>query len=499
MMNVKTKSLVAASVAAVLGTGAAHAVDPGTAPTYTFYIGGGSAEPQAVQVALCKLFGTTADVYTNNGGGTSPYASSNYLVFYGKNPGAVGTGAGAIAANSNVLVVYKYNGGSYTNGAVPQASPYTPLVYGATSDYNGTGNTAHLISTGPGAGNACTAGDGGQATYSYTDTGDSTGQTAVFGLTDIEVTGFAGDNNPNGATSALVTPDNASPAYDLIFGTAVTANLYAKKTSFTSTELAAIYSGQVTDWSQILGDNHAPLFATKGTAIVLLDRNVGSGTKASGTTQYLGYPELGSDSVAPGSVTFGYIPSSGSNTISPLNNTIYQDVQDTSATAVAQNLQKAQNAGVYAIGRLSADNPPYLYQCSSANCFDFVKYNGTGMDSGGAGDNINGPVGSATTYLNVMLGAYSDFYQVSFNYSKNVAANTQAASFLNAMKAELAGTDIPGCIQGAFPSGAPGTAADGSTNAYVAGVTQTSRKQNSDQAPVQVKIGVTYASCSDPL
>src|SRR6202000_120495 len=104
---------------------------------------------------------------------------------------------------------------------------------------------------------------------------------------------------------ATVSPPGATVGiYDLIFGIAVTPALYAQKTNFSYAEVAAILSATVTNWNQLYGDNGQALTAGD---VILLDRNVGSGHKASSSTEFLGYPQLGAAATLPTSVVNGYL------------------------------------------------------------------------------------------------------------------------------------------------------------------------------------------------
>jgi hypothetical protein len=520
MNSFSKTSYLASAIATVLGTGAAYAVPPTTTPDLVVYAGGGSAEPQPVEAAFCRNY-TNVDLYVDNGGLVNSFSKS-YLVLYGTSTGA----NNGVAAGKNVLFIYKYNGGSYANGAVPQVSGSTAtLSYPTLASILNT-NPTTLITTAASptktAGTACTAAQKGLPTYQYTPTLGNNQQPA-FGITDLEVSAFFGDNNPTSPT-ALVVPGSTDLLYDLVEGVAVTNTLYTgnsskgynAKTNFSKAEVAAILSGVVTDWHNIYADNGSPV-APAGTGIVLLDRNVGSGTKAAGSAYFLNYANpLGAYAVEPGSKTnaggAGNGTGAGAPTNAPFNagyspgglanSQSYQVIQETNASVLASDLVTADIDGLLALGILSTDNPPALAQLSGVTTpghYEFVKINNTAMDTATANDNINGSV--ASSYINTIDGSYDFFYQVNFNAQAAPATGTLAYSLLQTFK--LPG--LTGVNSGlAFPLAANGIIADGDRNATVAkGVTVVSRGGNS-AAPVKPVLPPTQAvgtivAGSDPL
>jgi hypothetical protein len=121
------------------------------------------------------------------------------------------------------------------------------------------------------------------------------------------------------------------------------------------------------------------------------------------------------------------------------------------------------------------------------------------MDTGAAGDNINGAV--ASSYINTIGGSYDFFYQVNFNAQAAPVAGTLAASMLAVFKQP----GLTGVNSGlAFPLAANGIIADADRNAAVAkGVTVVSRGGNSASLlkpvlPPNQAVGVIVAG-ADPL
>jgi hypothetical protein len=512
-MNTLLKtSYLACSIAVALGTNAAHAVVPTTTPGLVVYAGGGSAEPQPIETAFCRLF-NNVDLYSDAGKSTS----GSYMVLYGTAINAIGT----IQAGTNVLFFYKFNGGSYPNGGIPQAGTQSGAGTAQQLNYPTTASvlsTSSLLTAGT-QGTVCTAAQKGLPTYGYTPTLGNN-EIPDFGVTDVEVTLFAGVNNPT--TLPLVTVGSPALAYDLVEGVAVTNAVFTgtgptgsalpginKKTNFTRAEVASILSGTITDWHDIYADNGSPV-APAGSGIILIDRNVGSGTKAGGTSYFLGTPGLGGVGQTPNSVSnfaetgngagglngAGYGPALVSTQTS-------QDVQDTSSSAVVKDLTTANNASLLAIAVLSVDNPPALNQSTGGNPYDFTKINGVAMDGNSLTDNINGLTGSS--YINVINGSYDFFYQVNFNERSGFTTGAPAnnAAFAAGLKAVMQTPSLAGVNAGvSFPLATNGIVIDADTASSIAtGVTVTSRSGNSPANPkVVLKVaGGTITTGNDPL
>jgi hypothetical protein len=514
-MNTLLKtSYLACSIAVALGTNAAHAVVPTTTPGLVVYSGGGSAEPQPIEAAFCRLF-NNVDYYTD--ATTKGAASSDYLVLYGTAINAIG----AIPAGTNVLYFYKFNGGSYPNGGIPQGGSQSAAGAAQQLPYPTTASvlSGTLITAGT-QGTVCTTAQKGLPTYGYTANLVGNPQLPDFGVTDVEVSLFAGVNNPT--TLPLVSVGSPSVAYDLVEGVAVTNSLFTgigpngtalpgvnKKTNFTRAEVAGILSGNITDWHDIYADNGSPV-APAGSGIILIDRNVGSGTKAGGTSYFLGTPGLGSRALTPNSVSntaqtgngAGGVNGAGYGPALAFTQTS-QDVQTTSSAADVADLISANSHSLLAVTILSVDNPPALNQVSGVNQYDFVKINGVAMDANSSTDNINGTTGSS--YINVINGSYDFFYQVNFNersgFSTGAPANNVA--FANGLKAVLQSPSLAGVNSGVqFPLATNGIVIDGDTASSLAtGVTVTSRGGNSPSTPaVVLKVaGSAITPGNDPL
>jgi hypothetical protein len=468
-MNSSNKySLVASAVAAALASSASSATPPTTAPTWTIYAGGGSAEVNPVLVAACKVL-QNVDSYTDTG---TTADSASYRVFYGD----LIANQGTAKAGDHVLIVYKFNSGSYLNGVEFQGASGGTLPYPIVADILNTGTT-HVVS-GATAGNACTS---GSPTYDYTNsTTPATPFQPDWGISDVEYSMFQGiENNPN-FPAASVAAQNHDQLYDLVEGVAVTANLFAQKTTWSKAEIAAILSGQFVNWNQIYGDNNAPL---PSGGIVLIDRNTGSGTKAAGNQYFLGFPGLGGNFIPPESVTF----STFTQTSLPTSE-VQSDVIVTSSTTQAADLSTLQGQNIRAISVLSMDTPPAFNQVTAGtNTYDFVKIDGVAVDLANGTDDINGSTKS--TYVNAIKGDYEFFYQPNFNYrttwfnsgSTYAGGGTGNAGIGKALLAVFQSASFSGAASGLnFPAAAPGTLTDADkASTLTAGVTIDTRGGNS--------------------
>jgi hypothetical protein len=469
-MNSTNKySLIASAVAAVLASSASSAAPvktggvkpltvPTTTPTWTIYAAGGSAEVNPVMVAACKLLGNM-DSYTDTG---TTADSASYRVFYGDLLAAQGSGT---AIGDHVMIIYKFNGGSYANGVQPQGSAGGTVVYPLVADILGATKLPTATQ-----GTACTT---GSPTYTYTNSATpATPFQPDWGISDVEATMFVGvENNPTFPTANVVV-QNHDLLYDLVEGVAVTANLFAQKATWSKAEIAGILDGYYTNWNQIYGDNNQPLPAG---GIVLIDRNLGSGTKAAGNQFFLGFPGLGGNFVAPESVTFAAF----TQTALPTSETL-SDVIVTSSTTQATDLSTLQNSGIRAISVLSMDTPPALNRTGTVNTYDFVKIDGEAVDLANGSDDINSAVKS--TYINAIKGNYEFFYQPNFNYRNTWFNGTSGNTGIGkALLAQFQSSSFSGAASGlAFPKAAPGTLTDADrASSLTAGVTIDSRNGNS--------------------
>jgi hypothetical protein len=513
-MNVsKTRnSAIAAAVATALGgAGAAYAVNLPN-PAVVFYMAGGSAEPQPVQAAVCALL-SSVDSITDAAGTISSTNnfSSDYLVLEGTATKAIG----AITQGTEVMVMYKFNGGSYLNGAQSFGTGGGSLTYPTVSSVI-TGATAiasGTTSNSGGPGTACTAGDGGP-TYQQTGYTLSNTNQPQIGITDLEVGAFSGDNNPNGATSALITPVSPHSGYDLVEGIAVNDKLFKIKSNFTTEEVKKILSGLLTDWHDFTGDNGQPVAIAK-TPTVIIDRNIGSGTKTAGSAYFLGYPWLGAFQLRSNSAISGYTGTGSASTRVNVSGSGpgaggggFVDWNDGNSALVVEDLQTCNASSALCIAVLSADNAPYLNQVGGANAYDFVSINGTFVDSNVTGtDSLNDPSGAGSTFRNVILGNYSFYYQVSIQTLASYTGNNLAMEAALLPLLTTNASSIAGITQKKkFPVAAPSITLDPDllsavTAAPAAGTMLETRSGNSDSFPAVSPelFGATLTFSNDPL
>ena len=498
-------SLVSAAVASVLGS-AAHALPASNwtdGQINVFYAGGGSAEVQAIYVAVSKLLNTSSiGVYTDGTGTAKHPQSANYLAVSGTLNAAVG----GLASGAEVGFIYKYNGGSFPNGGLPHAGA-TPT----TLAYPTLTSLATGVATGPVA-NSGPYPSSLNPNFVYTGA-NTNNQIPDWGITDEEEKLFNFPFNLNGANGnkAFATlGGHQQPLYVAPFGVAVTSALYNFKKNWSRGEVAAVLAGSVLQWSQLKGDNGAALPASLG-QVTLIDRGSGSGTKAAGTAFFLDYPagsfSLGG-AITPNSValTLGTntFPNGGYtgtviNTAFSTANTEIQDIKEASSVAEADDLLTANAAGVGALAILGLEFPPSFEQNNAnANDYFFVAIDGTYPDSETGDDNINTTSATGSTrYSNIVNGTYTFAYQTGFNY--HAATISALPAFQQAIFNNLTNENISSAHTGtAFPASTPGVLLDQVTTGKTdAGNLSWSRRANSSGAPQFV--GPVSAANPDPL
>jgi hypothetical protein len=479
MNNSTSVSLVAAAVSTVLGT-SARALPPSAwnGPMFTFYAGGGSAEAQAVYVAVSKLL-TNVDVYTDGTGTTLHPQSLSYLIISGTAKQAFGSACSGCA----VGFIYKYNGGSLPNGAEPEyignllAYPTNALI----------ASTAAPLAL-PTGGNAAQYPSSVYPDYEYTP-GNTTSVLPDWGITDEEPALFNYPWNLNNGFPIPLSGATATPLYVAPFGVAVTNTIYQYKHNFSKAEVAGILAGTVSDWSQLQGDTGS--YAGKALpagGVILIDRGSGSGTKAAGNAYFLDYPagsyKIGG-AITPESVTTAPFNANGGYTALSLTLTAtQQDIKEPSSAAEADDLVAANQAGLGAIAILGLEYPPAFEQVTTgANDYWFVSINGSYPDSETAGDNVNSPTGgNSTSYSNLINGKYDFAFQTSFNTSGAVSSLSafEAAVYANLSAANIseANTAFP------FPESTPGVLLDPTKFPNTAGSLSWTRNHDSVGAPI---------------
>jgi hypothetical protein len=488
--------LLATAIASALGTDV-YALPPSARIDYTFYAAGSADEIPAVYWAVTSMmYPGTVDVYTDSSTGGP---SSNYLIisgevcFFDANTCTSLFDSGYIPP---ILFIYRINGSDFDNGIVPQVGAGSTLSYPATASLlNATTVRSQTSLPLP--------------TYKF-DPADClpsacgvNAQVPDWGLLDEEPSLFNFFANRNGDPALTMLPYNVQSLYNNVFGIAVTNTLYNgtptlphPKTNFTRAEMVGILRGTISDWSQLFGDDGAPLTAGP---IALLDSGSGTGLKVAGNQYFLSYPGsatgYGGGALYPESVS-GTNVNNYTGTALTLPITNHQDVKESSSIAIVNDLQSANAAGVRAIAILSLQYPP------AGNQYSFTKINGVGVDTGTTGDNINGT--SATKYTNVITGNYDFFYQSSFNTRSGFLGNgTANAIWAQYLQTQFLSPNISGAHSGRqFPFAVPGVLLDPNTTKSAETGTVYGTRKGISAAPLQLIFDASSSLSplgSDPL
>jgi hypothetical protein len=476
------KKLIAIAAAAMGLSSSAFALGPSSLPAqYTIYAAGGSAQAQAAIFAADQLM-NNVDSYSTDG--CNGKDSGSYRVFFGTLKAAVGSAP----AGAKVLMYYKFSGGSYPNGVFPQ----------------GTGATLPFPSNVAGS-TACSGQAWPKPTFAIPAT-PTVDAVPDWGLADVETKLL---NNPynvpaGGSTLTAAQAGNIANAgiYVNVFGVAVSNNVFTanagngscKKTNFTKAEMNGVLGGTITDWSQLQGDGGCSIAAGP---IVLLDRASGSGSKASGSLYFLGYPSPGY--TVPGSVSFGYTTAATGGRASC--NGSYEDVAETSNGNIGADIQLANNTGTNvgncrAVAVLGAEFPPGL----NGGGYSFTTING--VDPG-----LNGASGGTITYDNELSGAYDFQFTNSFNYRTHAVGSnpqhykgdgTAYSSLIDKVKSIMQQNNIASGVTGS-PSTAPsGVLLDPNSTGGFTQCTSRVTHFGTSQAPAQLIVGQTDFSVPAP-
>jgi hypothetical protein len=289
-----------------------------------------------------------------------------------------------------------------------------------------------------------------------------------WGVADLEVKMFQHLNNPTGNpgfdaqnTDGGPAPMVAStkPIYDNVFGIAVTSKVFTgahPKTSFSRGDIAGILTGNVSDWSQLAADDGTQLAAG---GIIFLDRVEGSGTKAAGNQYFLDYPGSITNIVNPVALApFSAATPYNGTSLGTVATEQPLDIAERDPMALVNDLVLAQSRGLRAIAVLDLDKAPAHHL--AVGDYEFVRIDGVGVDTGTAGDDINGTV--ATSYIQVVKGNYEFYYQGSFNTRSGVLSGTTVGDlFANEFLAVFSQMSFVCANTGRnFPSSACGRLAD---------------------------------------
>lgn len=381
-MRTSLKLLGAAAFVAVC-SGPVVAYPPTTTPDFTFHIGSGSAQGAAITAFVQSLMQADGnlDYYTDDQTNCKKGANS-YAIF-----GTWKTTQGGIAAGKKVLVMATNNGGTFKNGIDGPVRAHA-LTY-QTFLNNATHATACTATLGAGLAAPYT----GTAQYSVTTA--ATTETAIpdLGLSDEEMGLFVGLNLPTAAPNTPLTPADFSNSqrtalYENVFGVAIDNVLATAmttawgNTNISTAQVAAIYSGTYSDFSQLCQQQGSPPVekCLAANSITFISRSPGSGSRAAYNQYFLNNPGQSffvssttggtSDAIAPIDQT-GSFGACGT----PAWTIAYQFCQQSSNGNVQKALDAANAASVPALGILGLE-----FQPGTGDAYGFAALDGVVID-----------------------------------------------------------------------------------------------------------------------
>jgi hypothetical protein len=289
--SMRTYSKIATAVAVALGSSSAFAA--GATWTVSLDIAGSSAMRDAVTTELqAKLCNSDFTLYTSTQGTTGGSGTS-----LGENPDFKAVTCTLNAASglsgTGAIVYYRSEGGSIFG------------VFGNAALNGGTSVQINRLNIGTsGAVNASpyTVFETVAQMTSDTQTGAVTKDVVQLGVSDVEPGAFNGENYGSeysfipyaqptvstlqGLPSAPMVGQVFAPITSNSGGSSVFTNASGiGTTGLTSTELAAIFNGAVTDWSAVPSAIDA---GTTGGTITVCRRDAVSGTQTIASTHFLG-------------------------------------------------------------------------------------------------------------------------------------------------------------------------------------------------------------------
>lgn len=360
------RTVVSAAIAAAFAGigGQAQALSPASFDTTTtneLYISGATAQrPQLLGLMrrVCNV--GTLDYYTS---GTNLFA-----YFCTVNPATV---PGLVKPN---LVVYKTDVGGSGNGVQPVANAATlqfmdmATIKAATTLCGATSTVAAVTVSGDTLGlPAYTARDCSSAfANKLTEVGFSDVEPQLFGATTAEVAKLAPNIfSSNALTFGVPVTKNLRDALQTAQGLTTGSETEANMPSLTDTQVAAIYSGQITTWDQFAN--------TAGVVLTPVDNNiyvarrvVTSGTQTSARVYFLNNP------CATGVLNF--VDGNDTRACNTLTTGTLGTVFEGSGSGnVVSCLNRHNTDGRWAVGVLSTE---FSDSVASGNGFRFVKLNG---------------------------------------------------------------------------------------------------------------------------
>lgn len=324
--NTLIAAAVAAGLASSLAPGLSHA-----APTitYSLVISGSSAALNSVKSAVqTNLCGTGSNFVSYGSVG----ASANFAAFVCNPTSAApaysvaGISSLISATGANTFAIYYRSEGGSVTGALPIATGTKIARLDLSSNQTYVNNTACNITSGSGTADvwsSCTVKD-----------------TTQLGITDVEPGKLTFADYPSDYASSAF--GSASPTqlanlpktalFQQVFGlyvnTNVTTGTFENPIRLSKATLYNIYSGNVTDWSQVpdaVTGNPVLTNETAPTPIVEIDRERGSGTRTSADLYFMSYHCGGLTSIGQSTVVqqhwFGTSNFSTGDELNALNST----------------------------------------------------------------------------------------------------------------------------------------------------------------------------------
>jgi len=369
------------------------------ADTTNVYLAGSSA----VDLALTKFFAKSCDAGT-----LDTYRSDAGVKTYYLWTCETTTGNGFGLASGHTKIAIHKNTNSSSDGVNLLTNAAAPALFLKTTDVASCSVPAAVI---PAA--------AGLPTYTQSTCGTTAGNAGAG--TDSEQVNFGfSDSEPaqfnSGAASQLTT---AYP-FGIIFGVVVSKNVrdvlqqqqfgvtndesVANTPSLSSAQLNAIYTGNVTLWSQAIGTATSGVFSEN--PIYVVRRGDGSGSNRAFNTAFVG--EFCTPGIQP-MVTS--TPVANTNIVNPqtecVTSTTSRRKQAATSDDMASCVARFNTANIGSIGYVSTD-----YQPAAADGYRFIKVDGY-----------------LPTQLNVIDGKYKVWSEESLNYNTGRGIPGDLANF----------------------------------------------------------------------
>ena len=409
----KSKMNLIAAAAAAFACTQAQAYGPTQSPDVTIYIAGGSANANAALAFMRKLLQSDGNLNTYTDDTTCSADGSISRAVFGtfiSSPTTLNSPSGPYSftpptslAGKKVFIEYNSNGGAFGAGIDGPVRAHSVSKY-QTFLNNST---------------ACSAGSAlGSTYYAVTNTATTQSQIPLLGLADAEITLFTGLNLPAGSTAVAASEASnyhTQGTYEAVFGLVEDNVLAAQKTSFSSAEITAIFSGNYTDWSQLTGD--VGTFAGQplpAGSITVIDRAAGTAAKAAFNQFFFNNPGSKTAGQLNPQSTGSFIGDCGSPATSGAGHydetSGGNDCPESSNGNVKKAIDNANTASARAVGIGCLELQPGTSDGYTFAALDGVRITGTTTKT----------CGNAAPYAfepaNAVSGAYPLFYTGSLQY-----------------------------------------------------------------------------------